>query len=72
MLVNFFVQSLFRPLNFKRMENLPAMSFIENQSDGRQARVQGFPKRCPTLSDSQYRAISWACNKASNLVVAYL
>ena len=43
------------------------MSFLENQTYGLQAREQGFPKLCPTLSESQYRAISWACNEAGNL-----
>ena len=56
-----------RPLNFKRMANFPATSFLEDQRLGIQAREQGFPKRYPTLSDSPYRVISWACNEASNL-----
>ena len=54
-------------MNFKWMANLPATSFLENQRDGLQAREQGFPKQCPTLSESQYRMILWACNEASNL-----
>ena len=49
------------------MRNLPATSFIENKRYGLQAREQGFPKLCPTLSESRYRAISLACNEASNL-----
>ena len=49
------------------MRNLLATSFLENKRYGLQARQQGFPKLCPTLSESQYRAISWACNEASNL-----
>ena len=55
--------------NFKQMRNLPATSFLENKRYGLQAREHGFPKLCPTLSESRYRAISWACNKASNLGV---
>ena len=58
--------------NFKQMRNLPATSFLENKRYGIQAREQGFPKLCPALSESRYRAISWACNEASNLVVAYM
>ena len=49
------------------MGKLPATSFLENKRYGLQAREQGFPKLCPTLSESQYHAISWACNEASNL-----
>ena len=64
---SFLYKVVSRPLNFKRMANLPATSFLEDQRLGIHAREQGFPKRCPTLSDSQYRAILWACNEASNL-----
>jgi len=44
---SFFVQSCFRPLNFKRMANLPAISFLENQRYGLQAREQGFQNNAP-------------------------
>ena len=54
-------------LNFKWIADPPATSFLENQRLVLQAREQGFPKWCPTPSDSRYCAISWACNEASNL-----
>ena len=53
--------------NFKQMRNLLATSFLQNKRYGLQAREQGFPKLCPTLPESRYRAMSLACNEASNL-----